>query len=346
MRPALRDLLLLTRAPLALTAVADGLTGYLLATVRLARAAVSGAHPDAFPHEPWRARDLALVGAASASLYLGGMALNDYFDRDRDRTLAPNRPIPSGRVSAGLALALGLGLLVLGISVATLAAGGTADAAGRAGPERGGLAAGLVALGVLAYDGLLKRWKLPGAVGMALCRAANVGVGATVGLAVGLGTEGATNLPAKLALATFVYVFSLTLLSTLEDHDAPRPAVLVGFGGALAAPIALVAILPDALRQNAAPFTVAHAVLILVLASRALRLGTKKSGRETTRWLIRGLFLLDGAALAGCGVLDGKIGAILAALFAASVGGAMLLFRPPRAPASPAPRALADAGQL
>src|SRR3954452_3127979 len=37
--------------------------------------------------------------AASSCLYLAGMALNDYADREVDALERPGRPIPSGRVS-------------------------------------------------------------------------------------------------------------------------------------------------------------------------------------------------------------------------------------------------------
>ena len=39
---------------------------------------------------------------------------NDWADREHDAKTRPGRPIPSGAIPAGLALALGLGLLVLG----------------------------------------------------------------------------------------------------------------------------------------------------------------------------------------------------------------------------------------
>jgi 4-hydroxybenzoate polyprenyltransferase len=320
------------RAPLALTAVADGLTGTFLATVRLARAVKPGEYPDQIPHEPVLVRAAVCAGLASAALYLAGMALNDYFDRERDRTLAPSRPIPSGRIAPWLALGIGLALLSSGVGAAFAGGGGRAAAAAAA-----------VASGVLAYDAVLKRWRIPGALGMAFCRAANVILGAFVGLAHGLGAEGATTLPQKHALAIGTYVFSLTLLSTFEDADAPRSGVVLGFVGAAAAPIALLVVLPQDLRIDAAPFTTAHLIVIAFLAARALNQGTKATGHATTRNLIRGLFLLDGAALAGAGVLDLTRAALFLALFFVYYAGAKLLFR---RPAPPVVVPVPDAGQL
>jgi 4-hydroxybenzoate polyprenyltransferase len=48
-------------------------------------------------------------------LYTGGMFLNDAFDEEFDRLRRPERPIPSGKISAGLVWGGGLGQLALGV---------------------------------------------------------------------------------------------------------------------------------------------------------------------------------------------------------------------------------------
>jgi UbiA prenyltransferase family len=48
-------------------------------------------------------------------LYTGGMFLNDAFDEEFDRLRRPERPIPSGKISAALVWQYGFGLLALGI---------------------------------------------------------------------------------------------------------------------------------------------------------------------------------------------------------------------------------------
>ena len=78
--------------------------------------------------EPGR---LALLALAFSLLYTGGMYLNDAFDRESDRRERPERPIPSGRVTARSVFAIGFGLLaagVLGVEMAadTMVAGGPA----------------------------------------------------------------------------------------------------------------------------------------------------------------------------------------------------------------------------
>ncbi len=54
-----------------------------------------------------------LMGAMSA-FYVGGMFLNDAFDREIDARERPGRPIPSGAVSARSVFGAGFGLLSLG----------------------------------------------------------------------------------------------------------------------------------------------------------------------------------------------------------------------------------------
>lgn len=54
--------------------------------------------------------------------YVGGMYLNDAFDRGYDARERPERPIPAGEVRAGTVFAIGFGLLALGVAgVASLA---------------------------------------------------------------------------------------------------------------------------------------------------------------------------------------------------------------------------------
>lgn len=52
---------------------------------------------------------------AMTAFYVGGMYLNDYFDRAIDARERPGRPIDAGEIRAGSVLSIGFGLLVLGI---------------------------------------------------------------------------------------------------------------------------------------------------------------------------------------------------------------------------------------
>jgi hypothetical protein len=72
--------------------------------------------------------------AAMTLAYVGGMYLNDAFDREYDARYRPERPIPSGDVSARRVFGLGFGMLGAGVLcvalIALRGAGGTALAAG------------------------------------------------------------------------------------------------------------------------------------------------------------------------------------------------------------------------
>src|SRR5918996_487347 len=102
--PAAGDVAALVRLPAVLSVPGDGWLG----------AAAAGA--------PRGRKNLVLAGA-SACLYLSGMALNDWADREVDARERPGRPIPSGRVTPAFALALAAGLSAGGVVLAGLAGG-------------------------------------------------------------------------------------------------------------------------------------------------------------------------------------------------------------------------------
>lgn len=173
---SLRDVLELVRAPAALTVLGDTAVG--------AHAASRG-----FGGRGW------LLPLASAAIYSGGMALNDWADRELDGVERPERPIPSGRVSPGRALAIAAGLGAAGLALA--AAGG--------GRRSLAIAVPLVA-SVVAYDVVAKP-TAAGPLAMAACR----------GLDVLMGAGGSPRaLPAALTIA--VHTAGVTALSRGEVH--------------------------------------------------------------------------------------------------------------------------------
>jgi 4-hydroxybenzoate polyprenyltransferase len=103
---------------------------------------------------------LFLLIAALSSLYVGGMFLNDAFDRDADAALRPERPIPAGDVAASEAFAAGGLLIAAGLA---LLAGSPRPAAALA------WGAGL-AVAIVYYDYRHKRNPVAPLV-MGLCRA-------------------------------------------------------------------------------------------------------------------------------------------------------------------------------
>jgi 4-hydroxybenzoate polyprenyltransferase len=183
----------LIRLPNVVTAAADSLAGWLLATGSMS--------------EPLRWLPLVL---ASMVLYASGTALNDVFDLDVDRAERPGRPLPSGRVSRRSAAWLGgLGLLI-GPMLA-LASGALASE----------LVAALLAGCILAYDAGLKRTPL-GPAFMGSCRGLNLLLGMTHAPELG-------GPIAWFAAASYgLYVAGITVISRSETQGEDRRGLVTG----------------------------------------------------------------------------------------------------------------------
>jgi 4-hydroxybenzoate polyprenyltransferase len=157
---------------------------------------------------------------AISLLYVGGMYLNDFFDRAIDACERPQRPIPSGSISAVTVCTLGFAMLCAG--VALLATVGAIA----------GFIAALLALFIVFYDAFHKGNPFAPAV-MGLCRALVYGGAAAA--AVGAGAQAV--ILAALALAA--YVAGLTYAARQESLDRVGnlgPLVLLFAPMALALP--------------------------------------------------------------------------------------------------------------
>jgi 4-hydroxybenzoate polyprenyltransferase len=60
---------------------------------------------------------IALIMLAMTAFYVGGMYLNDFFDREIDARERPGRPIHAGEIRAGTVSSIGFGLLATGIAL-------------------------------------------------------------------------------------------------------------------------------------------------------------------------------------------------------------------------------------
>lgn len=176
-----RDLAELVRAPAALSVPGDAVAG---------AAAAGNLGPGTLT-----------TAAASTCLYWAGMAANDWADRELDAVERPERPIPSGRVSPGTALAVASGLTVAGLVLAGLGQG-----------RRGLAAAGALAASVWAYDVKLKNTNA-GPAGMALCRGLDVILGASTGR---------LRRAMRPALTVAAHTYLVTALSRREVSGADR----------------------------------------------------------------------------------------------------------------------------
>ncbi len=264
----LKATLQLCRIPNVFTAISNVLAGIVLArggTLEL--------------------QDLRLV-AVSALMYLAGMVLNDYFDRDVDAVESPERPIPSGRVPAIFAFALGAaflagaGLLLSGLGEQVQLVGIGLGAA------------------ILAYDAHLKNTPL-GAPTMGLCRTLNVMLGFAV---VPWPADWMWVLPVGLGMYTAVISYlardEVVGLAFERSRAASRMmlALFVVF-------LAFVALMTPA--QHAASFLLASPFLI-ALGFRGVKLFAPltrdSSGPSVGRAIGGGILLMPGidAAVLAC----------------------------------------------
>jgi hypothetical protein len=242
-----------------------------LASNVLTGAALSGAQPAAPVLAAWI--------AALALFYVGGMYLNDAFDRGWDAQHRPERPIPSGAVRAATVFAAGFGMLAAGLAwVALLALG-----------EHGGgwpallSAAGLAV--VIVVNDLHHKGNALGPLLMGSCR-----VFVYVTVAVGLG--GAWNATAtRAAIALLGYLMGLSYVARQENLRALKQLWPLAL---LAAPFLLhPPLTPD-------PQT-ACAVLLLVAVLDALWLMFRARARDipgAVGRLIAGISLLDALLVA------------------------------------------------
>jgi 4-hydroxybenzoate polyprenyltransferase len=221
----LRAYLELLRPANVATALADVLAGY----------ALTGLAP---------ARALGWLLLSTACLYAGGIVLNDVFDRRLDAVERPERPIPSGRIRASTAAALGASLLGAGVVAA-----GQATVAGAV------VAAAIVAA-VLCYDAVTKPMTIVGPVNMGLCRGLNL----VLGLAA---APAAIRVHWPLALIPWIYIVGVTVVSRGEVAGGTKRAAAIALG---VVDVSLVALVWVATLGPGSPATAV--VLLLILGWR------------------------------------------------------------------------------
>lgn len=205
----------LLRVSLFATAAADALAGFVLA--QRPGAAVEG---------------LGVLGPLvliSLGLYHGGMALNDWADREEDRRVGRDRPLPAGWIAPGAALLVALALI-----------GGAVGGAFLLG-ARCGTGALALALMIVLYD-LVGRGDLLGPALLAACRGLNLSLPL-------LALRDPSEIPAgtwSAPLLYGLYVFAVSRLGRYEDGAASplpleSPARLARLLGGL---LPLAALLP------------------------------------------------------------------------------------------------------
>jgi 4-hydroxybenzoate polyprenyltransferase len=62
-------------------------------------------------------KGIGLIAIAMTAFYVGGMYLNDFFDREIDARDRPGRPIDAGEIGANAVMLIGFGLLAAGVAL-------------------------------------------------------------------------------------------------------------------------------------------------------------------------------------------------------------------------------------
>ena len=233
---------------------------------------------------PWQAATLPVILALSL-FYVGGMYLNDAFDREIDARERPSRPIPAGEVSANTVFAAGFAMLLGGLLLLLPAVALAGAGAG------GALAAGTaLAAAILAYD-----WRHKGSrLSPLLMGACRVLAYVTAGAAVAAAAPPALLVACLVALS---YLIGLTYIAKQETLGRVANLWPLAF---LAAP------LPYGLAALPAGGATAALLLAALLGwtGFALRLLWRRRAGDIPRAvvsLIAGIALLDALFLASRG---------------------------------------------
>ena len=222
---------------------------------------------------------IAFLAFALSLFYVGGMFLNDAFDRDLDAHERPERPIPSGAVTAGEVFAVGYGLLAAGVALVLWHA------------PRPGTAASAVALGaaIVLYDARHKGNPLGPAL-MGICRLL-VYVTAALAVSPALGAPVVVG-----ALCLFAYLIGLTYAAKQESLARLQSLWPLAF---LVAP--LLHGLAAAARGIVGAFVYLALFASVLVAIHLLRGTAPGRFPRAVAGLIAAISLVDALAIAGAG---------------------------------------------
>ncbi len=279
----------LVRPPNLPTAAADVLAG----------AAITGgaAYPD------WgagRSADLSLLVLATVLLYAGGVVLNDVFDYKLDLIERPERPLPSGLVPVRGAAWFGGLLLATGVGAAFAVS-----------PRPGGVAS-ILALAILLYDAVSKKYDLVGPLNMGACRALN--------LVLGMSLFAFESTSLTYALVPLVYIFAITLVSRGEVHGSNRKNILAAgvLYGAVIALLLSLTIRGNAQLMITLPPAILFGAAIFIPLVYAYKHNTPSNIKKAVIAGVLSLVLLDVAVAVG--FTDWRYGLCILALLPLSMG--------------------------
>jgi hypothetical protein len=221
---------------------------------------------------------IALIAIAMTAFYVGGMYLNDFFDRAIDARDRPGRPIDAGEIAANSVMLIGFGLLAAGIAL--MIAFGS-----------GAVLCGLLLAGVIVLYDVWHKGNFLSPVVMGLCRAlVYIGTGVAI-------TGGLSNATIIGAVALACHVAGITYAAKQESLDRVGnlwPLVLLAVPLLVALPVVFDGWI-----------TVAAFVLLLTADATAIRLLARRPSAGAVPLAVSGLIaaicLVDALAIAVAG---------------------------------------------
>jgi 4-hydroxybenzoate polyprenyltransferase len=235
---------------------------------------------------------IALLALALSLLYVGGMYLNDAFDRGFDALHRPERPIPSGTVSTHAVFSLGFGMLGAGIALSGYAGFARTNSFAAA------ISAAALAIVIVIYN-LHHKGNPLSPVLMGLCRV-------LVYVTAALATFAAYS-PA-LAIASIALLGYLIGLTFIAKHET---------GGSIVRFWPLLPLIFPVLHGVLGPGLAPKALALVVLVHTALTLrfvlsAAQRNVPKAVSQLIAGIALVDAIAIAATGLPELSLLAIAA----------------------------------
>ena len=236
----------------------------------------------------WQDWRLALLLLSISLFFSGGMLLNDAFDREFDARQRPERPIPSGEVTARAVFALGFGMLATGLALLLWV-----DWLRQGATPGGASLAGLALGGCIVFYNMHHKANALSPVVMGLCRMLVV-----ITAALGMTTAG---------LSAQVYVCTLVLLCHLIGLTyAAKKEHLNRLDNAWPLALLTIPLLYGVWLGLQHPLTLLLAAALAVWVALAVRRLLRRASGDVPKAivaLIAGISLLDAMLLSSTGAL-------------------------------------------
>ena len=225
---------------------------------------------------------LSILILATTGLYGGGVVFNDVCDAKLDAVERPERPIPTGRVSLTSAIALGTGLLLVGIIAAAMVSKVSA------------VLAIVVAVTALIYDRYGKHHIFLGPLMMGACRGGNLLLGVSV-------VPQAVGDRWYLALIPVVYIAAITAISQGEVRGGNKTTGIIAIAqvSIVIGSILGLGLLPEYSLLIALPFLALFTALVLPPFIKATLTPSPELIQIAVKAGVLALIVLDAAIAAG-----------------------------------------------